>query len=88
MDDYKEEIEDIKKSIHTISTTLLKQHFTLVEHVRRSVASENRLDLLEEFHKEFTVHLAEVRGAITFAKVLAWAVGVFLVAAQVYQLFN
>lgn len=74
MDEIKQEMNEIRKSLHSVDITLAKQQVSLDEHIRRT-------NLLEEYVKEdkeqfqiITKHITQVKfAAVLFVFILGTA---------------
>jgi len=81
-------LDQIQASIDEVAAVQTEQHFTLIEHTRRSAANEARLDVMEQIGVEFTNHLQALRGALTAFKYMAAALTLTGVLIQIYQYYK
>lgn len=78
MDDLKNDIKEIQKSINSIDITLAKQNASLEEHIRRTEILESKITPVE-------VHVHMVNGVLKFIGVLALIAGF---AASIVKIFE
>lgn len=76
-----ETLADIGIILAKTNTILESQSITLNEHTRRSLASENRLDVLEKTYYK-------VVGAFKFVMVLATVSGLIVAGFNIYNFFK
>ena len=85
MDD---KLRDIQDSLDEIVAVQTEQHYTLVEHQRRSAANEARLHVMENMYQEFTQHMSQLKGGITAFKWIGGSLTVLLVVIQLMNLYK
>lgn len=78
MDDFKNDIKEIQKSVKQIEITLAKQHVSIDEHIRRTNLLEQKLEPVEK-------HVHMVNGALKFLGIIALVVGIF---ASIFKLLS
>ena len=85
MDD---KLNQLQETLDEISGVQTEQHYTLVEHQRRSAANEARLHVMENMYVEFTNHMSQLRGGLTAFKWIGGILTVFLVIVQLLNLYK
>jgi len=88
MNDIEHHLHDINQELMTIRTVQVEQSHILTEHVRRSTASEHRLDLMESFKDEFDSHMDQLRGAAKLLKWVASLTGFTLITTQLLRILE
>lgn len=78
MDDFKNDIKEIQKSINNIDVTLARQNASLEEHIRRTEILESKITPVE-------VHVHMINGALKFVGLLALIAGF---AASIVKIFE
>ena len=80
--------EESKKEISDINITLAKQHVTLEEHTRRSLANEEAVDLLRQQIKPIEEHVLMVNTAAKIILVVTGAVGFIASLLKIVEFFK
>jgi len=80
-----EKIEKVVESIHSIDKTLAAQEVQLTEHIRRTQAAEDNIELLRKELKPVQEHVARMDGALRFLGILSLVAGV---AAAIHKVLN
>jgi hypothetical protein len=69
--DPKEAFKEIQDKLHSIDITLAKQHMTLEDHTRRSLANEKAVEVLGDALKPITKHVNMMEGALKLIGVMS-----------------
>jgi hypothetical protein len=72
-----EKLDRILEKISSIDVTLIKQHASLAEHIRRT-------EILEEKIKPIEVHMTELKGIVKLLKLI----GIFATIVEVLHLWK
>lgn len=67
-------LDKMEVRLDSIDVTLIKQSGLLEEHMRRSLANEENVDILRQQLKPIEEHVSKVNFLF---KVMAWAIGAF-----------
>lgn len=82
----KENLKEIENKLHSIDITLAKQHITLEEHTRRSLANEEQTRLLAEELRPIRKHVSQMEGGLKLLGILSLVLGVIVTFIKLYQL--
>lgn len=72
-----DKLEEMDKRLDTIDLTLVKQHVTLEEHIRRSLANEEAVEMLREEIKPIQAHVNMINGALKLLGGIALCLAAF-----------
>jgi hypothetical protein len=74
--DMPEAFKEIREKLHSIDITLTKQHMTLEDHTRRSLANEKAVDLLAAELKPIRAHVNRMEGGLKLLGVISIISGI------------
>lgn len=84
-----DKLDKLDSRLDSVDVTLAKQHMTLKEHMRRSVANEENVSMLREDFKPLQKHVAMIEGAFKFLGMTVSAIiGLIGVAAAIYTILD
>lgn len=84
-DKLEKNIEKISDGVADINVTLAKQHASLDEHMRRTSALEESVDLLRKEVKPVQSHVAMMHGAAKLIGIISVAGGAIKVVLELFK---
>lgn len=79
--------EKAADEIAKINVTLVAQHHTLKEHMRRSLANEEAIEVLKDELKPIQTHVTQVSGVLKFFGIISLVFGFVITAVKVKDIF-
>jgi hypothetical protein len=87
-----DKLEKIEDRLTNVDITLVKQEGNLAEHMRRSLANERAVEILEEeFKRELkpiTAHVGMVNGTLKALGIISIVLGIITGLMKIYSMMN
>lgn len=84
LDEIRADIKDINKAIASVDKTLVLQRANLDEHMRRSLANEKAVELLEQQVQPVREHVQMLNGGFKAIGVISLITGIALTLMKIF----